>query len=542
MSKCEQSNAVSDEMPAKRKATSVSGGINVSPKSKMKATKKRLRKEWTEFVEWLQRPFWGKLCLIVAIVFSICLCLPALRNCRYDYSSGGKPYTGESYDLFSQSDYTQAADAVLKGQVYLDINPDKKLLALEDPYNPKARDGVIYLWDHAFYEGYYYMYFGATPVFTVYLPFYFLTGQMPNPVTACLILGIFCCVAIPLAVFEWAKRFFPNVSPFLVGFASFVMVAVSGVFLHISYSHRYQIPILSALAMGFFFCYFVLRALRCKKKWSRRVLLAVAGVFYVATVASRPTAALLFLAPLPIVFFDILKPFKAKKAIKDLCALGIPVIIGAAILMWYNYARFGNPLDFGQKYQLTVADVSTYSLSGGLFGYAMIHYLFQQPTFDKDFPHITRSLVQMEYGRYIYVDRTLGVFAFPTTISALFAPAVLSFKKDPGKFIAYLFIPVCAVAVAFVDFCLAGVHIRYVFDILPMVTFLALLVWMEICGKLKGKYKVIAVCVGILLCAAALYLCYGLIMNHGGASEFQDPEPEYLFHKVIMKCDKFTVR
>ncbi len=517
----------------------VSGGVNVSAKAKMKTTKKRLRKEWYEFVEWLQRPFWRAVCLAVVIVFSICLCLPALRNCRYDYSAGGVPYNGKSYDLYSQSDYTQAADAVLKGQTYLDIEPDPRLFELKNPYDWEER-GSVGLWDHAFYKGYYYMYFGMAPVFTVYLPFYFLTGQMPNAVIACLVLGIFCCIAIPLAVFEWAKRFFPNVSPFLVGFASFVLLAVSGVYLHISYSHRYQIPILSALAMGFFFCYFALRALRCKKKWSRLVLLAVAGVFYVATVASRPTAALLFLAPLPIVFFDILKPFKPKKAVKDLCALGIPVIIGAILIMWYNNARFGNPFDFGQKYQLTVADVSTYSISGGLFGYAMLHYFFQPYDFGKEAPYITRGLVQMEYDRYVYVDRALGVFAFPTTIPALLTPAALSFKKDPGKFIAYLFIPVCAVAVAFVDFCLAGVHIRYVFDILPMVTFLALLVWMEICGKLKGKYKVIAVCVGIVLCLATLYLCYGLIMTHGGASEFEDPEPEYLFHKVAMKCDAYA--
>ena len=495
----------------------------VSKNAGAQAFKKKVKNDWVDFVEWLQRPFWRTVCLIVAILFSVGLCLPAIQNCDVV-----KNYNGQSWYLFSQPDYVQAADAIMKGQVHLDIQASDELLALKNPYDPGSRDGVLYLWDHAFYNGNYYMYFGLTPVFTVYLPFYAVTSEMPNNVFACMILAIYCCFTIPLALFEWARRFAPKTSPFLLGFASFVLVAVSGVYLHVSYSKQYQIPILSATAMGFLFCYLVLRALRCKKAWKRYVVLALAGVAYVATVASRPTMALMFLAPLPIVFFDILKPFKLKKAAKDLCALGLPVLIGAVLIMCYNYARFDNPLDFGQKYQLTVHEVSLYSLSGSMFGYAMIHYLFQMPTFDGTPTLPCRSLLQMNYGRYVYVDRMVGAFAFPTTLGTLFTAAVISFKKDPGKAIAYLFIPVCAIALAFVDFCLAGVHLRYVFDIVPMLTFLGLLVWIELCKKATGKNKAVLTCVGIVLCAAALMVSYGLVMTHGAGSQ----EPECLFHKL----------
>ena len=511
----------------KENKNQIAAGVSVS--GKPSSFKKRFREDWVEFVEWLKASFWRPACLAIVIVFSICLCLPALRNCDIAKSAGGRPYTGKSFDLFTQPDYVQAADAVLKGQVYLDIEASDELLKLENPYDPGSRDGVLYLWDHAFYEGHYYMYFGIAPVYTVYLPFYLFTQEMPNNVFACFILAIYCCIIIPLTVFEWARRFAPKTSPFLLAFASFVLIAVSGVYLHVSYSKQYQIPILSATAMGFLFCYLALRALRCKKAWSRYVVFALAGVAYVATVASRPTMALMFLAPLPIVFFDILKPFELKKAAKDLCALGIPVMIGAALLMWYNYARFGNPLDFGQKYQLTVHEVSLYSLSGSVFGYAMIHYFLQPPTFDGHPPFPCRSLLQMNYGRYVYVDRSIGAFAFPTTLGALFTSAVISFKKDPGKAIAYLFIPVCAIVLAFVDFCLAGVHLRYVFDIVPMLTFLGLLVWIELCKRASGKNKATLVCVGIVLCMAALVVSYGLVITHGGAGS---QEPECLFHKL----------
>ncbi len=511
-------------MMSEPKKQPIAAGIPISNGTKKGSFSKKIRNDWVEFVEWLKQPFWRTTCLIVAILFSIGFCLPAIQNCGIV-----KNYNGKSWYLFSQPDYVQAADAVMKGQVHLDIEPSPELLKLENPYDPASREGVLYLWDHAFYNGHYYMYFGLAPVFTVYLPFYALTHEMPNNVLACMILAIYCCIVIPLAVFEWARRFAPKTSPFLLGFASFVLVAVSGVYLHISYSKQYQIPILSATAMGFLFCFLALRALRCKKMWRRYVMLAFAGVSYVGTVASRPTMALMFLAPLPIVFFDILKPFEAKKAVKDLCALGIPVLIGAGLMMWYNYARFGNPLDFGQKYQLTVHEVSLYELSTGVFGYAMIQYFFQMPSFDGKPPLPCRSLLQMDYGRYVYVDRSVGAFAFPTTIGTLFTAAVVSFKKDLGKTLSYLFIPVCAIVLAFVDFCLAGVHLRYVFDIVPMLTFLGLLVWIELCKKAVGKNKTVITCVGIVLCIAALIVSYGLVVTHGGAGS---QEPECLFHKL----------
>ena len=505
------------------KETPIAAGIPATGPVRKKSFKKYMRDEWADFVLWLKKPFWRTVCLIVVILFSIGFCLPAIQNCDVVEN-----YNGQSWYLFSQPDYVQGADAVLKGRLSLDIQATDELLALKNPYDPASREGVLYLWDHAFYNGEYYMYFGIAPVFTVYLPFYFITGEMPNNVFACMILAIYCCITIPLALFEWARRFCKKVSPFLIGFASFVLIAVGGVYLHISYSKQYQIPYLSATAMGFLFCYLVLRALRCKKKVFRYIVLALAGVSYVATVASRPTMAIMFLAPLPIVFFDILKPFKLKKALRDLCALGLPVIVGAAVMMWYNYARFGSPLDFGQKYQLTVHDVSLYKLNPELFGYAMIQYFFQMPTYEGGFPFLRRSFVTLKYGTYVYVDCTVGAFAFPTTIATLFTPLVVSLKKEPGKWLSYFFIPLAAVVISFVDFCMAGVHLRYVFDIVPMLTFLGLLVWMELCKRATGKTKKVLVCVGILLCLAALFVSYGLVMTHSANTQ----EPECLFHKL----------
>lgn len=58
------------------------------------------------------------------------------------------------------------ADSLLEGHLYLDYSDvDPRLLRMENPYNPEARteQGVAVHWDHAWYEGHYYMYFGIVP-------------------------------------------------------------------------------------------------------------------------------------------------------------------------------------------------------------------------------------------------------------------------------------------------------------------------------------------------------------------------------------------
>ena len=47
---------------------------------------------------------------------------------------------------------------------YEDVDP--RLSEMENPYDPQARKelGIYYHWDHAFYNGKYYMYFGIVPV------------------------------------------------------------------------------------------------------------------------------------------------------------------------------------------------------------------------------------------------------------------------------------------------------------------------------------------------------------------------------------------
>lgn len=63
--------------------------------------------------------------------------------------------------------YERMAQSILNGHLYLEYEDvDPRLSEMENPYDPQARKelGIYYHWDHAFYNGKYYMYFGIVPV------------------------------------------------------------------------------------------------------------------------------------------------------------------------------------------------------------------------------------------------------------------------------------------------------------------------------------------------------------------------------------------
>ena len=107
------------------------------------------------------------------------------------------------------------AESILNGHLYIDYpDIDPKLLALDNPYDFEARKAaeVSYHWDHAFYNGRYYMYFGIVPVFLLFLPYRFLTGTNLTTYHATQIfVSLFIC-GIFTTFYTLVKTFFRRMS------------------------------------------------------------------------------------------------------------------------------------------------------------------------------------------------------------------------------------------------------------------------------------------------------------------------------------------
>lgn len=269
-------------------------------------------------------------------------------------------WNGEIPDHRNQ--YELMADAILEGRIDFNYGDEDLLAVLENPYDPEERSkaGVYYHWDHAYYNGHYYMYFGIVPVFLLFLPYRVLTGM---PLTTYHATQIFVAAAI-LGIFALfhmlAKRFFGRM-PHSVYLLLSVAFSVMSVWYSIAEPALYCTAITAAIALSVWSLYFFVRAVFYEERENRQILLATVGSLLGALVfGCRPPIGLANVLVIPLLaVFVRQRKFTAKRLLKLVLA-AIPYVAVGVALMLYNYVRFDNPFEFGQAYQLTVADQSQY--------------------------------------------------------------------------------------------------------------------------------------------------------------------------------------
>lgn len=270
-------------------------------------------------------------------------------------------YNGEEPEHKNQ--YELITEAFLAGQLhfqYDDIDP--RLVAMENPYDTEAREqlGVYYYWDHAFYDGQYYMYFGVVPVLLTFLPYRLITGTtLAGYHVAQLYTGVF--IAGIFALFWLLGRQFFRRMPLALYLLLCAAVSYLSVWNAVATPQLYGMAIICALGLGVWSLYCFARAVWCIENENRAIACAALGALLGALVfGCRPTVGFFNLLALPLLGVFLKKhPLNARLAGKLVLA-ALPYALVAAGLMGYNWARFENPFEFGQAYQLTVTDQSSY--------------------------------------------------------------------------------------------------------------------------------------------------------------------------------------
>ena len=289
--------------------------------------------------------------LIIAIIASSSFLMSMIH-----LYNGKKPDHRNQYELITE--------AFLKGQLNFDYDDiDPKLLEMENPYSYGARQeaGVKFHWDHAFYKGKYYMYFGVVPVFLVFMPYRLITGRSLTTYhatqifTALTVIGLF-------AIFRLLAGKYLKDLPIGLYWVLSVLFAMMSIMYSTAKPALYHTAISSGVCLEIWSLFFFLKAVLDTESVNRALALAAVGSLLGALVfGCRPTVGLANLAVLPLLVIFLKKHgFSAKLLAKTLLA-ALPYVIVAAALMWYNYSRFESPFEFGQSYQLTVADQTGYS-------------------------------------------------------------------------------------------------------------------------------------------------------------------------------------
>ncbi|MCH9274956.1 hypothetical protein JS533_001460 [Bifidobacterium amazonense] len=410
---------------------------------------------------------------------------------------------GYTYD-FDQ--YARTADALLHGHAWLDLPVPQTLAEAENPYDIVTRsrllaDGVtpIY-WDHAFYDGRWYSYFGVLPAVLLFMPYQAVTslwvdGGLNLPTGAADLLLMFGFLVFAcLLIVRLLARIAPRTS---VASASMIIVffllATNASYLWFR-TNFYSVPIAASLMLTCMGLWLWLGAIQPAHRivgdgrpdggvtvvadWTvadgaplSLPHLAGGAVCIAANFGCRPTFALSALLAFPLFWPQIrgivrglashrVRPSRAMRAP---LAIVVPALIVVAPLMAYNTARFGGPLDFGSDYQMTVTDMTNYSLPAVDLPYMIFYYLLLPLRFSQSFPYLSISPTPLpQWG---FTEPMVGGFFVlcPLALLAFLLPRARRRVPRPYRAVMTVALTLALVMVV-VDVLAGGLGWRYMAD------------------------------------------------------------------------------
>ena len=271
----------------------------------------------------------------------------------------------------------------------------------------------------------------------------------------------------------------------------------------------YCTAISSAVAMEIWSILFFVLAVWGGWSEGRSIALAARGALLGAlTFACRPSIGLANVLVLPMLAVFLKGRKLSAKLLGKLCLAALPYALVAAGLMAYNYVRFDDPFEFGQAYQLTVADQSGYNLA--VSGRELLRIVvdtadtfFHIAPVKKIFPYIAGG--GLAYN---------GIFFnFPILLLGLvgLSPAVLKKARQEKLLPLMIGFVVAVLAVSAVDilwspYLLERYHMD-VYFLMGIGCFISLGLWLDALGE-RGKTAAFAVSALCLLALFSAYLLY----------------------------------
>lgn len=345
--------------------------------------------------------------------------LVGVATSSYNYGDWDGKSLVNVYDVGGKnaSQYANLAKSFVDGKLYLEEEPPDWLKNLDNPYDKASRDeaqkenGGDYLFDVAYFNGKYYVYFGVVPVFLFYLPFYLLTGANFPTAIGVLLAVIAFIIGITVLLHRFAKYHFKRVNLGIFLLLQIPLVACSGVLYLLKFPTFYSLPIACALAFSVWGFYFWMRGRRA----DRRCAFFIAGSLCMALVLGcRPQLVVLSLLAFPLFW----KPYIKEKriitrsgAVEFVCLVA-PYVIIFALLFAYNFTRFGSIFDFGANYNLTLNDMTKRGLNIGRILPAFFSYFVQTPSTTGVFPFLQQATFETTYvGQTIREATFGGIFA-----------------------------------------------------------------------------------------------------------------------------------
>ncbi len=375
--------------------------------------------------------------------------------------------------------YAELAKAMAHGQLYLEEEPPQWLQDMADPYDKGARDeaqketGEPYLFDVAYHDGHYYVYFGVVPVVLFYLLFYLLTGaNFPTAIGV-----LIACVAFVLGCSALLDRFaryhFKRVSLGLYLLLQIPLVTCCGILYLLKFPTFYSLPIMLGLAFSVWGLYFWMRGRASAARSAGPEKWYLAGSLCMALVVGcRPQLVVLSLLAFPLFWRAYITERRlfSPRGAREFACLVAPYAVVAAGLMGYNYARFGSLTDFGANYNLTVNDMTKRGWNLGRLAPALFAYFLQPPCVTGVFPYVQPAPFDTTYMGQTIKEVTFGgiLACLPVLWVLPFAKRILTLRMRQRSTRTIMGVIVVLLAsgviVALLDAQMAGILQRYFAD------------------------------------------------------------------------------
>lgn len=428
---------------------------------------------------------WKGKALIIVI---LCLeCMAAARVCT------SNPRLVKRGELTDAQQYQRLAHSLAEGRTWLDTEPDEVLMSLSNPYDYRLRsmvlenEGKSYLWDTAYYEGRYYVYFGIVPELLLFLPYYLITGRDLSTTTALFILSCLFIAGIFVLIDKIIHRWYPKASFSVCCLLILLATNGCGMWLLLREPMFYGIPILGAGVMGTWGLSFWLASVR--EDGISRVNMGIGSLLMALIAGCRPQVLLLLFMAIPIYGQAVReKRFLGNKKVLDLAVFVVPVAMVALGIMYYNAIRFGSIFEFGAQYNLTTNDMTHNRLDMGRTVFGFFTMLFQPPYMTGVFPYF--HLVTLEnqyYGQSLMESGFGGVVV--TNLVLLVSLIPFRFKQIVENRNAYhmaCLFSVFGIFIAFFDMQAGGVIPRYTADFTWLLYLSALILLFALEKRLQG--------------------------------------------------------
>ncbi len=376
----------------------------------------------------------------------------------------------------ADSYYNLLVQGFRAGQLNVKREAPPELMQQPDPYKSPADfyRSVGEIGDMSYYKGKLYLYFGITPALVLFWPYVALTGHYLLHKEAVV---IFCSLGFLAGVWLlcalW-RRYFAEVSFGVVVAGALALGLGMGTPLLLKECDFYEAAISCGYALTMVALVGIWKAMHEPERgcwW-----LAGASMAYGLAVGARPN--LLFGGVILLV--PVLGAWRERRRVRPvLMAAVVPMAVIGLGLMLYNYLRFNNPLEFGERYQLPTENLHAQLFSLRYLWFDFRLYFLEAARWSGRFPFIREIAVPPLPAGYYVVAPHFGVLSnIPVIWLALAAPLVWRGRTAGIGSVLRRFVTavVLLFGICVLTLCLySTVTFRYEMDFLPALGLLAVI-------------------------------------------------------------------